>query len=172
VRVDEAALAGQHLDVVSAELAAHHVDLALHDVLDAREHVLARDVVLDAVALPVDAALAHAGQEDDGLAERLGGDGAGVRTHPAERLAAVDDGHPLAQLGSLDRRLLAAGAGSDHEQVIVELHPRVIGGGAWRFTPGRALANWHPPWMSIEMGIIRRPWPSTASPAGVRSRRW
>jgi hypothetical protein len=43
------------------------------------------------------------------------GIGAGVRAHPAERLAAIDHGHAPAELGSLDGSLLASGTGADHQ---------------------------------------------------------
>jgi hypothetical protein len=54
------------------------------------------------------------------LAQRLGRDRAGVDGDAAEALLALGDGHALAELGGLDRRLLAARPGSDDEKV--ELH--------------------------------------------------
>src|SRR6185437_1416971 len=156
MRVDEAAVPGEHLHLVAAELAADDVDLTLDDVLDAREHVLARDVVLHPVALAVDAALAHAGQEDNGLAQRLGRDRARVRADPAERLAAVDHGDAAAELGGLDRGALAARARADDEEVVVELHAVVIGGGR------RGLTR-RPSPLALSSCA---PWPSTASRAG------
>src|SRR5207253_722428 len=80
-------------------------------------------------------ALAHARQEDDGLAQRLGRDRARVRADAAERLAAVDHGDAAAELGGLDRGALAARTGADGEEVVVELHRPVIG------APGQGLTG-------------------------------
>jgi hypothetical protein len=51
-------------------------------------------------------------------------------------VAPFDDGDAAAELGSLNRRLLAGRSGSDHEQVEIALHRRVIGRGAGRFSWG------------------------------------
>src|SRR5262249_4063525 len=66
---------------------------------------------------------------DDGLAQGLGRDRAGVDADAADHVAAIDQGDPLAQLGGLDRRLLAGGPGTDHHEVVVVRHVTVIGAG-------------------------------------------
>jgi hypothetical protein len=132
--VGEARIAVDKGDVVAAELVSDHVDLAVDHVLHAPEQVGAGDVVLDAVALAVDPALAHAGQVEDGLAQRLRRDRARVDADAADHVAAVDDSHAAAKLGRLDGRFLARRSGSDHEQVEVALHGRVIGRTPVRFS--------------------------------------
>ena len=54
----------------------------------------------------------------------------------AQPVAALGDGHPLAELGGLDRGALAAGAGADDQQV--ELHR---GRDRTRFRPPRSSAS-------------------------------
>jgi hypothetical protein len=108
--------------VVSRELRADDVDVALDHVLRAVEDVVRGDVLLDAIALAVDAALAHAGQVDDGLAQRLRRDRARVRADAADHLAPVDVRDAPAQLRGLNRRLLPAGPGTDHDEVVVIGH--------------------------------------------------
>ena len=59
------------------------------------EQVLDGDVALDPVARAVQIAHVEAGQVDDGLAQRLGRDGAGVDADAAHHLAALDHGGTL-----------------------------------------------------------------------------
>ena len=122
VVVDEPAGAGEQGDVVAGQLVADDVDLAADHVLGAGGQVGDGDVLLDPVTLPVQLALGEAGEIEHRLAQRLGGDGAGVDADPADHVAAVDDGHPAAELGRGDGGLLAAGTGSDDEHVEVG-HP-------------------------------------------------
>jgi hypothetical protein len=98
----------------------HHVDLAA-DVLGARQQVGDGDLFLDPVAGAVQLALAHAGQVEHRLAQRLGRDGAGVDADAAEHVAALDDRDRLAELGRRDRGLLAAGTGTDDDEVVARL---------------------------------------------------
>ena len=118
-RAGEARRPGQDGHPVAGELAAHDVVLPADDVMRAGGQVADRDLVLDPVALPVHLALVEPGQVEDGLAQRLGRNGAGVEAHAAEHVRPLDDRHPAVELGSRDRRLLAAGARADHQHVEV-----------------------------------------------------
>jgi hypothetical protein len=119
VRVDEAGQPRDHLHPVAVQLCAHHLGLPPDDVLRAGHEVADGDLVLDPVALPVELALAHAGQVEHRLAQRLGRDRAGVETDAPDGLAPVDDGHPSPELRRRDRGALSARAGADHQEVIV-----------------------------------------------------
>jgi hypothetical protein len=120
VRAREGCLGGEDLYPVAHELVAGHVDLMADHVVGAEEQVLHRDVLLDAVRGAVEPLLPVAGEVDHRLAQRLAGDGAGVDAHPAHHRHPLHQPDALAQLGPLDRRALARGAGSDDQQIVVE----------------------------------------------------
>jgi hypothetical protein len=107
VGVDETAGSGVEGDVVAGELAADDVDLSADHVLGTGGQVGDGDVLLQPVALPVQIALGETGEVEHRLAQRLGGNGAGVDGDPADHVGAVDDGHSAAQLGRGDGGLLA-----------------------------------------------------------------
>ena len=109
VVVDEAPGAVQQLDPVAVELAADDLGLAADDVRRTGQQVLDGDVLLDPVVLAVEVAHVHAGQVEDGLAQGLGRDRAGVDADAADHVAALDDRRALAQLGRGDGRLLPPG---------------------------------------------------------------
>src|ERR1700722_7892793 len=119
VRVDEPAGPGQDRDPVTGQLAAHHVHLAADHVGGPGSQVTDGDLVLDPVALPVHLPLVQAGEVQDGLAQGLGRDRAGVQAHAADHVLALDDRHPPLELARGDGRLLAAGTRADHQDVVV-----------------------------------------------------
>ena len=90
------------------------------DVVGAEEQVVDGDVLLDGIRRAVDAADLVAGEVDDGFAEGLAGDGAGVDACAADGGAAFGDGDAFVQAAGLDGGADAAGAGTNHEEVIVE----------------------------------------------------
>jgi hypothetical protein len=104
VRVGERRGAGQQADPVAGELAADDVDLAADDVLGPGGQVGHRDVLLEAVALPVQLALVEPGQVQHRLAQRLRRNGAGVDAHPADHVPPLHQRDPPAQLGRRDGR--------------------------------------------------------------------
>ena len=122
VRPREPRVAAQQLDAVALELVRHHGDLALQHVVEPVGQVLQRDVLLDAVAEPVEAALPKAGEVQDGLAQGLARDRAGVGDAPADRCAPLDRHDARAQLGGLDRRALPCGTGPDDHHVVAAHH--------------------------------------------------
>ena len=77
-------VADEQLDAVAHQLGAHDLDLLADHVLGAGQQVGRGDLLLDPVAGAVQLALAHPGQVDDRLAQRLRRDGAGVDAHAAE----------------------------------------------------------------------------------------
>ena len=108
VRVDEPAVALDQIDAVAHQLRSDHVLLLADDVRGAGQQVGGGDLLLDAVAGAVQLALAHAGEVDDGLTQRLGRDGPGVHADAAEHPSALDDRDRLAELCRGDRGLLPA----------------------------------------------------------------
>ena len=169
VGIDEAGGAGDVVDVVALELRADDLDLGLDDLLAEIGQVLDGDALLDGVGLAVDPAVLEAGEVEDGLAQRLGGDGAGVDRDAADDLASLDDADALADLGGLDRGPLAGGPAADDAQVVAvhgePLRVRWWGVGAAR-TPASSSAI-------AGAGFDRRPWYGAVSPppAGVPGRR-
>ena len=121
VRIDEARAPGDDLDVVSQQLVAHDLDLAVHHLLRPQAEIVDRDLLLDAVARPVRRPMGHARQVDDRLAKSLRGDRAPVDGDAAQ-LAALDDGDLVTELRCLDRRLLPGGPGPDDEELVVVAH--------------------------------------------------
>ncbi|MCO5546658.1 hypothetical protein L7F22_000092 [Adiantum nelumboides] len=119
VRVGEARRPGQDVDVVAHQLVAHHLDLTADHVLGARQQVSYGDLGLDPVAGPVHLPLGEPGQVEDGLAQGLRRDRAGVDADPAHHVAAVGHRHPLPELRRRDRGLLPTRPGADHHQVVV-----------------------------------------------------
>src|SRR5204862_3750630 len=78
-------------------------------------------IELDADA--VDVALAESGDVEGRLAQGLGGNHPGVGDrHPTGQLVALDDGDPLAEVGSLDGGLLPGRPRADDDQVVVLDH--------------------------------------------------
>jgi hypothetical protein len=71
VRVDEARAAGDHGDVVSEELIADDVDLAIDDLAGSQVEILDRDLLLHAIALAVRRPLAQSREVHDRLPEGL-----------------------------------------------------------------------------------------------------
>src|SRR5262249_2650010 len=136
--------------VVARELVADDVGLTLADPGRARAQVVHRDVALDAVALTVDRALAEAREVEHGLAQRLGGDRP-REDAAATELLALDDRRTAAELGGLDRRLLASRAGADGEQV--EVRGGRVDAGAG-FHEGRSLAH---PRGRGHLGVVKIP---------------
>ncbi len=120
VRVDEAAVTLDEVDAVAHELRPDDVLLLADHMAGAREQIGGGDLLLDAVARAVQLALAHAGEVDDGLAQRLRRDGPGVHADTAEHAAAFDDRHRLAELCRRDRGLLATRTRTDDDEVVLQ----------------------------------------------------
>ena len=117
VRAGESPGAGEDRDAVPGQLAADDIALPADHVLGPGGQVGDGDLVLEPVGLPVHLPLVEAGQVEHRLAEGLGRDRAGVQAHPAEHARPLDDGDLAIQLGRGDRSLLAAGPGSDNDEV-------------------------------------------------------
>ena len=133
------------VNVVARELVADDVRLAMLTSADARAQVVHRDVVLDAIALPVDRPLHEAGQVEHRLAQRLG------RDRPAEDAAAaellvLDDGAAAAELGGLDRGLLTRRPAADRQEVEMRRRARPAAKRSrepvvWRISPKNSLPS-------------------------------
>jgi hypothetical protein len=119
VLVDEAGVTFVEIDAVAHQLRSDDVDLLADHVLGTGQQVGGGDLLLDPVARPVQLPLAHPGEVDDGLAQGLRRDGAGVDADPTEHAAAFDDGDRLAELGRGDGGLLSARAGPDDDEVVL-----------------------------------------------------
>jgi hypothetical protein len=94
VRPDEVGGPGHDRDPVAGELVADDVALPADHVPGPGGQVGDGDLVLDPVRLPVDLPLVHAGEVEDGLAQGLGRDRAGVEADAADHVRALDDRHP------------------------------------------------------------------------------
>ena len=105
-RLGEARVALEERHMVAQELVADDAALALDDLARPQREILDPDLLLEPVVLAVDAPLAEAGQVQDGLADGLRGDRAGVDGDPAEMAPPLDERDPLAQLRGLNGRSL------------------------------------------------------------------
>ena len=101
------ASAPDQLDVVAVEMVADQLELVADHLLADEDQVGDGDVLLDAIALAEQAAVAGPGQVQDRLAQGLGRDRAGVDgRRRRERWTFLDDDRLLAELGRLDGGLL------------------------------------------------------------------
>src|SRR6185312_477757 len=103
MRIDETRGADERRDAIAAQLVVDDFDLAFDDPLDAVREVAGRDAVADDVILAVERALAKAGEVENGFAEGLAGDRAGVNAHTTGHLSPIDDGDALPELRGRDR---------------------------------------------------------------------
>ena len=123
-------VARQPADHVAAELLAHdrglrgdHVRRAVHQLLERLLLGLLHPRRVEDVERPLGELVEHR------LAQRLGRDRPRVDGDAAEPVAALRDGHALAELGGLDGGLLARGSGADDEQIEFHAsHPARIAG--------------------------------------------
>ncbi len=123
VLVLERGVALEPADHVAAELLPHDRGLGAHDVRGAVHQLPERLAVglLQAGGVEhVERALGELVEHR--LAQRLGGDRAGVDRDAAQAVAPLRDRDALAELGGLDGRLLTRRAGADDEEI--ELHGR------------------------------------------------
>src|SRR5262249_24137540 len=119
VRLEELRGPPYHLDAVAVEGVANGVELVIDHLAANSDQVADGDAALDAVAFAKEPALAAAGQMHGRFAQRLGGNGTGVDLGAANDAAPLDDGDALAELGSLNGRLLASRAGADNDGIVV-----------------------------------------------------
>ncbi len=82
--IDEAREAAHGAHAVALELMLQHVDFMLQGHAQPIAEILAGNMLLNAIGAPIKAALAPTGEIEHGLAQRLGGNGAGMhpRRHP------------------------------------------------------------------------------------------
>ena len=110
VRVDEGAVAFEDFDLVGDELLACEVDFGADDALggggESFEFVFAGEVLV----LGEGDDVLHLVDGEDGLAEGLAGDGAGVDGDTTDEVHFFADDDVFAELGGLDGGFLAAGA--------------------------------------------------------------
>ena len=103
-RLGEARVALEERHMVAQELVADDAALALDDLARPQREILDPDLLLEPVGRRCPAA--EAGQVQDGLADGLRGDRAGVDGDPAEMAPPLDERDPLAQLRGLNGRSL------------------------------------------------------------------
>ena len=118
VIVDEPGVAFVNRHPVATQLRLDDLDLARHHRVGTKHQVLHRDVVFQGVAAAVERSLPQAAEVQDGLAQRLAGNGAGVDANSADAALALDHGHFLAQLRGADRGFLSGGTATDYHQVV------------------------------------------------------
>jgi len=104
-------------DAVALELVTDQIQFGVNDLLADVDEIGDGDGSLDAIAFAKKAAPVEAGQVQDGLAQGLGGNGAGVDGRAAEDVAFFDDADRLAEFRSLNGRFLAARSGADHNAI-------------------------------------------------------
>ena len=118
MRIDEAGHASEHFDAVARELRADHVDLGFDHVLRAKAEIRHRDLFLHAVVDAVDALVVETGKMQDGFADGLAGDRAGVDRRAADDFEFLDERHALAVLHGLNGRALSRGTGAEDDEVV------------------------------------------------------
>jgi hypothetical protein len=101
-----------------AQVALDPLPLLLHDHFRPMHEVADGDVLLHGSLHRLAEAVMEAGEMERGLAQRLGGDGAGVHARAADDRLALDQRDALAKVRRLRRALLTGGTGADDDEVI------------------------------------------------------
>ena len=104
--------------------------------------VVDRDLVLDPVALAVDLALGHAGQVEDGLAQRLGRDRARVHADAADHVPPLDDRRRAGRAWPPGSRPSGRRGRSRDDEVVVMRHTAQQRICPRRSPPGRTATRW------------------------------
>ncbi len=104
---------------IARKLVFENLHLVIERDQQAAAQVFRRNLFLHPVGASVEAAFPPAGQVQRRLAQRLGGNGAGVNGHAADALALFDHQHLLSELGSLDCGAAAGRTAADDEEIIV-----------------------------------------------------
>ena len=98
--------------------ALDHVDLMLERHPQTGVKIVAVNVLLDSIGTAVKSTLAPAGEVQDGFAERLRGDGAGVHRHAADATALLHHQDGAAEFRRLDGGTAAGRTAADHNEVV------------------------------------------------------
>jgi len=123
--IDEARACGHEINTVAQELVAQDVYFVTHDRIDPHQQILEGDFFLDAIRIAVDGVLAIAGEIHDGFAHRLARNGTDIDADAAEQRLALDHEDAFAQLGALDRRMMAGRSGAYDSEVIIKVRHRM-----------------------------------------------
>src|SRR6185295_5441447 len=110
-------VAAHERDPVAVDVLLDHPPEIADDLLLAVHEVRNRDVLLDGVIDPVEAALPQAREVEGGFAQGLAGDRPGVDTGSAQLLLPFDERHALSEVGGLSRALLAGGTRADDDEL-------------------------------------------------------
>ncbi len=155
VRIDEAGFPVDHIDAIARHLVLDDLNFVRDDVVGAKGEIFDRDRLFQAISGSVQIALAEPREIEHRFAEGFAGDGAGVDADAADDFFALDDADFLAELGGLDRGLLAGGPGADHEQDRIAPSVSLLRG---RFVPRRS--------------VLRRITPQRRPPHHLSTWRW
>src|SRR5438105_7338834 len=113
MRVEERRSTDDEIDGITYQLILDDFLFGFYHMVATLGEILEGDVFLDPVAGTVKTALPETRKEKHRFAQRFAGNGAGVDADTSGNFLALDDTDLLADFGSLDRRLLARGAGTD-----------------------------------------------------------
>ena len=120
-RIEKARGAGDDVDAVARELGANHVDFCFDDVERAEGEIGHGDGFLHPVVDAINALVLIAGKMQDGFANGLAGNGAGVDGGAADDFEFFNQSGALAEFCGLDGGALACGSGT-HDDEIVPFH--------------------------------------------------
>ncbi len=109
------------LDGVAHELVLQHLDLVVERLVQALDQIADGNVLLDPVAASVEAALAPAREVEHRLAQRLGGNRAGMHGNTAQAPAPVDHQNRFAELGRLHGGAASGRPAADDQHVVVHV---------------------------------------------------
>jgi len=119
MRVDEAGFPIDQIDAVARHLILHDFNLILDDVVGAKGEIFDRNRLFQAIFGPIQGALAKSCEIKNRFAEGFAGDGAGIGTDAANDFFALDDADFFAQLGRLNRSLLAGRPGPYDKKIVM-----------------------------------------------------
>src|SRR5262249_42092501 len=142
-RILEDGLAAHEVDLVPRDVGVHDLTERADDLLFAVHEVVDRELWLHGVVDPVQSALPQPGEIQRRLAQRLGGNSAGVDARATDVRLSLDEGDALAEVGRLRGAFFTGGARADHDQVVA-IHARLpyVGRSAGRKHGGAMVEAW------------------------------
>src|SRR6266849_5152219 len=119
MRIDKAGRSRHDFDAIAGKLRANHIDFGLDDVECAEGEISHGDRVLHAIVDAVNALILIPRKMQDRFTDRLARDRAGIDGGSADDFQLFNERGSLSELGRLNRGALAAGPGTDNDEIVL-----------------------------------------------------
>src|SRR5260370_2729953 len=119
VMIEKAGGDRKHVDSVARKLRANHIDFRLDDIESAEREISHSDRLLHAIIDAVNALVLIPGKMQNGFADGLARDRAGIDGGSADHFQLFDERRPLAKFPRLNRGPLPSGPGAHHDEIVL-----------------------------------------------------